>query len=75
MIAKIELKKNIANTNILSIIIGKFNHWEKPNPIILLIINKRSEISLYYTILPIGLTISLRVKYSREPLLDSKEVA
>lgn len=64
----------MADACILSIVVSKLGYWKEPSPLILLVIDKNSEIGLYYTVWPLGLAISLRVKSNRAPLLDSKEV-
>ena len=49
----------MADTNIFGIVIGKICHEKKSYPIILLKINKISEIGFYYAILLFGLTVYL----------------
>ena len=61
--------------SIFHIIVSKFSHRKEPNPIILFIINKNLEISLYYTVLPLGLAINLGMESSRKLLLNFKKVA
>ena len=55
----VELKRRIANTSILGIIIGKFCHEKKPCRIILLEVDKNLEIGFYCAILLFGLTVRL----------------
>ena len=52
MIAIIELKKDMTNVGIFSIVIDKFS-------LILLLIDKYSKVYLYYTILSLNLAIYL----------------
>ena len=63
------------NTSIFCIIISEFSYGKESSPIILFVIDKSLEISLNCGVLSLDLAISLRVKSSRELLLDSKEVA
>ena len=59
---------------IFCIIINKFSYRLKLGLVLLFVINKNLEIDLYYTILFLGLTISLGVKIGEKLLLNSKEV-
>lgn len=70
-----QLERCMASAGVLDIIIGKFEHKQKPSLIVLFEINKDLEIGFYSTILPINLAICLRVEGGREPLYDFKEVA
>ena len=74
MISTIEPEKYVAGTTIFGIIIGKLYHKKKPCLIILLKVDKSSEIGFDYTILPLNLAIYLRVENNREYLLDAKEI-
>ncbi len=65
----------MTDADIFYIIISEFSHKEKSSPIILFIINKNLEIDLNCTILPLDLTIDLRIESSKELLLDPKIVA
>lgn len=61
----VELEKHIVNAYILYNIICKFCHRHKLCLVILLLINKSSEISFYSTILFFDLAIYLRIEYYR----------
>ena len=74
MISAIELKKCVADTGILSIVVGKLRHEKKPCSVILFEIDKGSKIDFYCTILPFSLTIFLLVEGNRESLLNAKEI-
>ena len=74
MISAIELKKCVANTGILSIVLGKLCHEKKPCSIILLEVDKGLGISFYCTILSPSLVICLRVEDSGESPLNAKEI-
>ncbi len=65
MIVVIEFKRAVTSSSILSIIIYKLSHWQYFCPIILLLINKCSEVCFYYTILYLGLAIYLGVEDCR----------
>ena len=43
-------------------------------PVVLFIIDTKLEIGLYYTVLPLGLAISLGVENNGESLFNLKEV-
>ena len=75
MISAIELKKCVAGASILGIIVSKLCYGKKPCPIILFEVDKGSEVGFYHTILPLSLTIRLRVEGVGESLLDAKEIA
>lgn len=69
------LKKYVTSIYISRIVVGKLSYnWKVLRQIVLLIIDKNSEINLYYTILLLDLIISLRVKSSKKPLLNFHEV-
>ena len=57
MISTIELKKHIASVSILDTIIGKLYHKKKSYLIIMLEIDKNSEIDFYCIILSLSLAI------------------
>lgn len=74
MVVIVELKRRMAGVYIFGVIVDKLNYPKEPSPIILLIINKTSAVSLHCTVLLLGMAISLRVKSSRELLVDLKKV-
>lgn len=74
MIVIVEFKKYVAIAYILGVVVGKFSCWEKPSPIILLIVDKISEVGLHHSILPLRLAVNLRVEGNREPFLDFQKV-
>ena len=72
MISAIKLERHVTSTSILGIIVNKLYHKKKFYPIILFKVNKGLKIDLYYTtILPLSLTIRLRVEGGKESLLDA----
>lgn len=68
----VQVKRHIIGTNIFCIIISKFDYRKEPGPIVLFVMNKSLEISLYYIILLFNLAINLKIKNYGEPLLDLK---
>ena len=70
MISAIELKRYVASASVLGIVIGKLCHRKKPCPIILIKVDKGSEVGFHCTILPFGLPVCLGVESVRESLLD-----
>lgn len=74
IVAIVKFKKYIANICIFYIVISKLNYWQKFSSIILLKINKRPKIGLYYIIFPLSLTINFKVEGSEEPLHDFQKV-
>ena len=62
VVAVIKFEQVVTSTDIFSIIGGKFRYWQQPCPIILLPIDKCSEVRLRYTILPLCLAICLSVE-------------
>ena len=74
MISAIELKKCVAGTGILGIVISKLRHKKKPCPIILLEIDKSLEVDFYHTILSLNLVVYLQIEGSRQSLLDAEEI-
>ena len=75
MISAIELEKYVAGAGIFDIVVSKLHYKKKPCPIILLEVDKDSEIGFYYTILSLSLAIRLRVESGRESPLDAEEIA
>ena len=75
MISAIELERYIAGTDIFSVVVDKLRHGKKPYPIILLEVDKGSEVDFHYTVLPFSLTICLWVEGGEEFLLDAEEIA
>lgn len=75
VITIIQHKIYIADIYIFYIVICKLCYWQKLGLIILLEIDKKLEIIIYYAVLPFDLAISLRIKNSKELLFDTKEVA
>ena len=71
MISAIELKKYVAGAGIFGVIIGKLRHKMKPCLIILLKVEKSSEIDFYCIILSFGLPVCLGVESSKEFSLDA----
>ena len=64
----------MASAGVFDVVVGKLCHRKKPYPIILLKVDKSSEVGFYYTILPFGLPVRLRVESGGESLLDAKEI-
>ena len=75
MISAIELKKCVVGASILGIVVSKLYHGKKLCPIILLEVDKGSEVGFHCAILSFDLTIRLWVEGDGEPLLDAKEIA
>ena len=74
MISAIKLEKCVANAGILGIIVGKLRYEKKSCPIILLKVDKSSEIGFHCIILPLSLAVCLRVEGNGESLPDAKEI-
>ena len=67
----IQLKKSIAGTSILCIVIGEFSYGQQVSLVILFVVEKDPEISFHNVILPFYLFICLRLEDGRESLLDA----
>ena len=61
----------MAGANILGVMVGDFRHGKKPCPIILLKVEKSSEVDFYGTILPFGQSVHLRIESGGKSLLDA----
>ena len=59
MISAIELEKCVANAGIYSIVVGKLCNGKKPCSMVMLQVDKNSEIGFHCTILPLSLAIYL----------------
>ena len=74
VITTVELKRCVASTRILGVIISEFRHWQKSSPIVLLPIDKGSKVGFYGAILPLSLAVGLGVRSGRETSLDTQEI-
>ena len=74
IISAIKLKRYVVGTGILGIIVGKLRHKKKPCLIILLKLDKSSEVGFYCTILPLRLAVRLQIESDGEFLFDAKEI-
>lgn len=75
MVAVVDIERRVAGVRIFGVVVNKLSYWQKPSPVILLIINKRFEVCLHSAVLPLGLAVCLRMNGSRKLLLDVKKVA
>ena len=75
MISAIELERCVAGAGIFGIVVSKLRHGKKPCPIILLKVDKGSEVGFHRTILSLSLAVCLRVEGGRESPLDAEEIA
>ena len=71
LVSAVEFEKSVAGANILGIIIGKLCHGKKLCLIILLKVDKGSEIGFYFTILFLCLIVHLRLEGGGKFLLDA----
>ena len=74
MIATVQLERHLTGVRVLCIVISEFGHRQEPSPVILLEVDKSSEVRLHGAVLPLGLPICLWIEGGREPSLDAKEV-
>ena len=75
MISITELEKYVAGAGIFGVVVGKLHYGKKPCPIILLKVDKGSEISFHCTILPFRLVVYLQVEGGKKFPLDTKKIA
>lgn len=75
VVATVDLERCMTGARIFRVIVSEFSHREEPSPIILLVIDKGSEVGFHDTTLPFGLTIGLKVKSGGESPLDSQKIA
>ena len=75
MISALELEKCMASAGILIIVVSELCYKKKPCPIILLEVNKGSEVGFYCTILSLSLAVRLQVEGSRESSFYAEEIA
>lgn len=75
MVAAVQFKEYVASARVFDIIIDKFNYWKELYPVILLEVDKKTEVGFYYTIVPLSLTVSLRVEDNGKSLLNTQKVA
>ena len=58
----IQLKRGIPDPGIFRIIISEISHRQEPYPVIMLVVDKGSEVDIYCTILSFSLAVNLGVK-------------
>ena len=75
MVIAVQLERYMAGACIFSIVISKLSYRLEPCSVIPFKIDKSSKVSLYSTISPLGLAVSLRIKGSWESLFNAKKVA
>ena len=75
MISAIELIWYVTGADIYDIVVSKFCHEKKPCQIILLEVDKSSEVNFYRTILSLSLAVRLREEGDEESPHDVKEIA
>ena len=75
MIVAIELKSGIANICIFGIVVKKLDQCQKSSPIALPEINKDLKVCIFSPVLPLDLTMNLRIKSNKKSPFYSKEVA
>ena len=75
MIAAIQFERHVTNACILRIVISELGHRQEPSPVILLEVDKGSEVHLHSAVPPLDLPVCLRMEGGREPSLDVEEVA
>ena len=75
MVAVVEFAWRMIGAGIFGIIVYKLSYWYKPGPVILFEVNKDLKVGLHSAVMPLCLTISLRLKRGREPMLNAKEVS
>lgn len=61
----------ITGVGIFYLIMGEFSYWIEFYPVVLLKVDKSSEISFYYTILFFSLAIGLRIEDSEGTMHNS----
>lgn len=71
MITTVELKRDIIDSYILDIIIGKLYYRQKPSLVVLFPIDKNLKVGFYDAILLLSLTVGLWLQSGRELLLDA----
>ena len=59
---------------VFCIIMNKLGYWQDPCPVILLEVDKDLKIPLHGIVLPLDLSVYLRIEGGRKLLLDTKEV-
>ena len=75
MISAIELERCVAGAGILGIVVSELCHGKKSCLIILLEVDKNSEVSFYRTILSLSLAVRLWVEGGGESPLYAEEIA
>lgn len=70
MIFAIEFERHMPSAVVFYIVISKFGHRYRFCPIVIFVTDKKPNISIYGTILSLGLAIGLKMKSYRKFLLD-----
>lgn len=74
MVVTVEFTRCVISTCILCIFIGKFSYEKEFSSVILLVVDKNPKVGLYYSVLSLGLDVSLRIKSNKEFLLHFQKV-
>ena len=74
LVAAVQLKRSVAGTSILRVVVCKLRHRQEPCLVILLPIHEGMEVCFHHAVLSFHLPVCLRVERGGEPSLDAKEV-
>ena len=75
MVAVIQFEQCVTGARIFSVVICELGHWQVLCPIILFKVDKDSKVYLYGTVLPLRLSVCLRIKSNGKPPFDAEKVA
>lgn len=62
MIVTIGFEMYMTDAGVFHVVVGKFSYWKKFSLVILLAIDESAELGFNSDVLPLGLSISLRMK-------------
>ena len=71
MVLAVKLKRYIPYSGMFCVIISEFCYRYEPRAVLLFVINKDFKVSFYCAVLPLNLTVSLRIEGCKEPLFDA----
>ena len=63
IVVAVQLKRDITSAGVFSIVIGEFSYWKEPYLVVLFKVDKSSKVSFYDTILPLDLTVYLKLEH------------
>ena len=63
MVTVVQLERCVTGAGVFRIVICEFSDWKEPCLVVPFKVDKGSEVGFHSTVLPLGLTVCLRVEH------------